>query len=321
MKPHLIVSLALVLSSVWLGFPTILLAADEPVLSSTAKGQPPNMTHNWEYIKYPFVAGYPGFTVGFGDKSRGLQIGIWSTQSELLKTNNVTASLFRPSGQVVKMDWLNGPVGISNAGSTEWTAVGSFPWVANDLEECWIKISVGLERYWLEIPYGFYRNPKDPLPPARPDGAPKLVEAMKQLTGHDHIIRWESVEYDLGEIQNHWRLSLAQSNSHYGRTEVVLYREDGKLWDLHTPRTTLRLLNEDGSFSVGRCLSIRLNDDTFGESGADDPFRRTDTYTFGGLGDNQRSWGKMEISVDDKIYQLVMPSSLYKRFHGHAQIN
>ena len=53
-----------------------------------------------------------------------------------------------------------------------------------------------------------------------------MVPAMKSLTEHDHVLRWQIVHYDLGGIQKGWRLLLIQSNPFDAESEVVLYRND-----------------------------------------------------------------------------------------------
>jgi hypothetical protein len=208
-----------------------------------------------------------------------------------------------------------------NANNTNWRVTTFFPWASNALEECWVQVSFASERFWLEVPYGFCRNPKDTLPSAVAGGEPKLAAAMKKLNAHDHVIRWKSVEYDLGEIQNHWRLSLIQSNPLHPISEVVLYRdEDYKLWDLHTPRTSLRLLEADGRVTDARCISVSLHDDP--KTDTFDRYRRSDTYHVISYGDDERrSLGQIEITVDDRRYRVVMPSSLFMSLHGHARMD
>jgi hypothetical protein len=148
-----------------------------------------------------------------------------------------------------------------------------------------------------------------------------LIEIlMIHLSDHDYVLRWQNVHYDVGAIQNGWRLELIQSNPGDGESEIVLYRNDGAvgksmfLWDLHTPRTSLRVLDADGDeVASGFCMGLRLHDDGM---------RRSDTYHIGRNGfDNGRSWGQIEIHVDDKCYRVVVPSSLYKYAHGHASAN
>jgi hypothetical protein len=301
-------------------------------------GRPQKLVHNWEYISFrwtrPDDEDRPDFTISpshSGEGSQGLRLEILNIRQgfDFFKTNSIIARLYRANGEVVEptadgMKSLKSPISVSAGSSASGEpnppqVMTCFPWGSNTLEESWIEVVISPERYWLEIPYGFDRNPTEPLPPSIPGGSPKFVPAMKSLVQHDHVLRWQNVQYDLGVIQNGWGLSLIQSNPSYSESEVVLYRDDsavGKsiyLWDLHTPRTTLGLWCDDGALTNLLCTDIRLHGDGM---------RRSDTFPFywGGLG-NQRGWGQIQISVDDKSYWVVLPSSLYKNTHGHPPSN
>lgn len=321
MNAKSILCLALILSS--------RLFASEP----TTNSQPQEPTNIWEYINYPFCKlqeegnGGPIILVAsseqYDQESRGLRLDIMNIVPGFgfFKTNAITARLYRANGEIVEptlegKKLLNAPVSISTVSFPGMKPAPQvmtyFPWGTNTLEESWIEVSIGPERYWLEIPYGFDRNPADPLPPPIPGGPPKFASAMKSLTEHDHVLRWQNVHYDLGEIQNGWRLSLIQANPFDAESEVELYKESGvgkTSWDLFSPRTAVRILEADGTVINGRCINIHLNDDNM---------RRTDTFISRGNGDDLRCWGQIEISVDDKNYRVVAPSSLYKYVHGHA---
>jgi hypothetical protein len=187
-----------------------------------------------------------------------------------------------------------------------------FPWGENALVESWIEVGIGPERYWLEIPYGFYRNPNEPLPPSIPGGSPQLVSVMKPLTAHDHVERWQNVRYHLGRTQDGRDLSLIQSNPCDAKSELELYRFP-EPQTVYSPHTDVRILDPGGTVIEGRCLNLHLDDNHL---------RRTDTFeilTRGG--DASRCWGHIEVRIDDTTYRLVVPSSVYKYIHGHAPIN
>jgi hypothetical protein len=271
-----------------------------------------------------WAPGSPRFMISSTEE--GPELTIYGLSLDFFTTHHITAQLYREYGGVAdptpegKRE-LNLPLSVQTAsrpGNMElaYQVMTFFPWGPNTLEESWIEISMGTERYWLEIPYGFNRNPQDSLPPSMPGGQPKAIPAMKHLTSHDRVIHWLNVEYDLGKIQNDWQLSLIQSNPFDSQSEVVLCREDmavGKsmyLWDLHSPRTTLRVLDLNGAgISDGFCTDIRLHDDGM---------RRSDTFQIGRNGGDVRCWGQIEITVGDKSYRVVVPSSLYKYIHGHV---
>jgi hypothetical protein len=284
------------------------------------------MTNSWKCINFPFptdLSNQPVFLVSSGEQydqvSSGLRLDIMNIAQgfQFIKTNEITAQLHRANGEIVPpteegRKLLNAPI------STSWAAhspnggflpqvLTYFPWGTNSLEESWIKVSIGTERYWLEIPYGFSRNPTDPLPPVIHAGPPKFIAAMKSLTQHDHIVRWENVEYDLAR-QEHLTLALKQANPFDAKSEVVLY-SDASAWRLDSPKTAVRILDDDGTVKTGACVNLNLNDSHW---------RRTDTFQFGRYGDDLRCWGQIEISIDDKTHRVFVPSSLYKYIHGHA---
>jgi hypothetical protein len=292
--------------------------------------QPQTSAHNWGYITFPwrlpedkqrpdFMVGWPGCREHSDEIPRGVRLDIMNIAQgfRFLKTNAVTTLLHRANGEVVEptaegKELLNHPV------STSWAArlpdgefapqlTTYFPWGTNTLEEAWIEVSIGPERYWLEIPYGFDRNPADPLLPSRSGGPPQFAPAMKPMTGHDHIVRWQNVHYGLDSTQN-GELSLIQANPSDAKSEVDLY-EFPKNQNLFSPHTDVRVVDADGTVINGRCVNLHLDDNHL---------RRTDTFDFGRHGDELRCWGEIEIKVDDKKYRVLVPSSLYKYTHGHT---
>lgn len=300
-------------------------------VDSFADGHPRKLAHHWAMISFDDEG--PDFSAGFSEEAggyaNGFRVDILNLPMEFYKPGGITARLYRADGQVVEPTeegkaGLNDPVGISTATRADGQepppqVTTFFPWGPNKLEECWIEVTLRTERYWLEIPYGFDRNPKDPLAPPNADGRPKYAAAMKSLDKqHDHIVRWKSVTYDLGVIQNQWRLTLIQSNPFDAKSEVQLYRDDmqgGKPvphWELHTPRTAARILQPDGGAIRGDAMEILLDED-----GMD----RSDFFTYGRNGSGKRCWGQVEITVGDKTYRTVVPSSLYQYIEGHVLKN
>jgi len=314
MKPKLILGLALVLSGG--------LFASEPDTNSP----PQTGIHHWEYIQYPwnlpncptFVIGWPsGGTERSTEMSQGLRMDILNiTQGfAFFKTNAITARLYRANAEIVEptpegKKLLNAPVAVSTASfpGEEPTpqVMACFPWGSNVLEGSWIEVTIAPERYWVEIPYGFDRNPAESLAPSNTNGPPQFVPAMKSLTEHDHVVRWENVHYDLGRAQDGGEVLLVQSNPFDAVSCVGLYNFSS----VYSPHTGVRLLDVDGTVITGQCVNIEI-----GNSYA----RRTDTFDIFDRGaDDLRCWGQIEVSVDGKTYRIVVPSCLYKYIHGHA---
>jgi hypothetical protein len=286
--------------------------------------------HQWEYITYPMVD-LPdqkpplSFMVGYGEKSQGLRLDVQTSSAgqlpEIFAKHLVSAELHRPDGTVVERlqgkGMVDRPVGLGGGGFTDWGLIFYFPWSTNNLEEAWIKVAVAEEQYWIEVPYGFTDDPQRIRPPEEQRGNPKSAPKTNHPGKSEHLVRWSNVHYHLGKIQNGWRLSVVQSNPFDGKTEVVLYRDDHivpgplYLWDLHSPRTEVRVTDANGTVINGHCMDIRLHDDGM---------RRSDTFELSRYvtGDAVRTWGILEVRVDDQSYHLLIPSSVYKYTHGHA---
>jgi hypothetical protein len=288
--------------------------------------------HRWMVISFKNTEDkfHPEFSLRPDDKGKGLAFYVDFTPSVAVKDHGVTARLFREGGEVVESvggdlsdpqpedQTMSPSVPGKNMKSTDQalSAQSSFPWGKNILEGAWIRVSIAQENYWLEVPYGFDRDPKDPLPPAIPGKAPKPLAAFAKFSSHDHLVPWTTVSYDLGTIQNGWQLTFDQSNDGDGKTEVVLYRDDsaiGKsmyLWNLHSPATRVQAIDSDGTVIDSIGINIHLDEDGF---------RREDSFNMNRYGfDDMRCWGKIEVTVGAKSYRTVIPSSLYKFMHGHA---
>lgn len=281
--------------------------------------------HAWERINYPYVEvgefkTQVNILVLNGEHLGGLRFDILisgrSRMPELFASEEINAKIVRENGSVSEP--LNGnPMvsmgGAGSAGGLTWAMNAMFPWGMNRLSAAWISVEIGSETLWLELPYGFDRDPSQPRlldlqaeAPRRPAAVPK-----------ENVVQWLNVYYDFGEIQNDWRLSLFQRNPGDARAEVVLYREDsavGKsmfLWDLHEPRTGVRIIESDGGTVGGMCRELRLHSDGM---------RRSDIYRFSRNLTQGRSWGEIEIAVGKETYRRTVPSSVFSYFRGHSRV-
>lgn len=237
----------------------------------------------------------------------------------MLKKGNVSVHLHRASGEVLNLEEKNRgsfehalgvSTGMSLDGGMDFSIMALFPWGPNALEECWFEVRIGQECYWVEVPYGFDQDPKNLSVRSIAGGPPTNAPAMKQLSSHDHVVHWEKVQYDLGNLPGGWNVSLNQSNPFHASSEVILYRENWPDRNLFTPRISARLVDVDGSIRNGFCWAIHL---------VDDGMRRSDTFHLGGSDDKMRCWSQIEISVDaTNTCRTIIPSSLYKYCHGHG---
>lgn len=278
-------------------------------LAIVGRGEKPSdERHHWERIEYPAISVpgssgnvYLSIDSGSYDGVSHLRFSVhWPTSSGTagkerrepdIKPGELTVRLHLADGKVVAPlhNGMDRWIGIGNGLGTDWSVLYFFPWSENRLAEAWVELRLPQQTFWVELPYGFARNPDDPLLPDPDRGEPQFPPAMKALPAKDVLVPWLSVDYELGEIQNHWRLMLQVSNPFRPRAEVILYREAKVLWDLHKPTTALEV-RWPGGQDKGQCVGIRLTD----------LLRRSDDYLLGGGAgpDKGRLWGKLVVHVE-----------------------
>ena len=291
--------------------------------------------HTWSQINYaslpcPWASGTarPSLRAPGKDETQGLLFGLTFFRSYVDESQKkfvepdpqkLTVRMHFADGKVVSpknpgfevLGWFGNSLGASAS------VQRVFPWTENKLLEAWIEVRYPGHVFWLEVPYGFTRNPSDALCAPSKSGRPKLAPAMKKLEEGAKIVKWKHVEYDLGKIQNGWGLTLMHSNPFDAHSEIVLFRDDfriGKsaiLWDLYSPRTSVIIRHANGNTQKGWAKSLRLHDDGL---------RRSDKFNFNrnGRDDEMRDWGTIVIDVDGKSREAVVPSSLFRYVHGVA---
>ena len=290
--------------------------------------------HSWESIQYqelpcPWAGGIT--TPSLHPSEKGLTLKLRFTRpgfgflpaEEFVEPepDKIVVRLHNSDGSIVEHfePDLLGNVMLWEGGSLGRTAIFRrvFPWGDNNFDEAWVELRYPGHVFWLAVPYGFTRNPLQKLCASSTEGRPKLAPAMETLEEDAKIVRWKRVEYDLGAIQNDWRLRLFQSNPFDANCELVLYRDDSKigkssyLWDLHSPRTSVKVMRKSEVEIVGHAIGLRLHADGL---------RRSDDFEFNRNPTNRelRDWGKVVIKVEEKSYEAVLPSSLFRYCHGQA---
>jgi hypothetical protein len=236
-----------------------------------------------------------------------------------LGSNKIRVRL-HPQGGTIRdpePDDRHGGFGAGNSRGVNYTYIYSFGWGSNALEEAWLEVSFLGNVYWLEVPYGFTRNPADPLPTGgREHGRSSVALGMRGLGKAEQIVHWSYVHYSMGRIQNEWQLDLRLSNPRDAQAEVILYREDTKvgksmfLWDLHSPRTDFTIQRRDRILQ-STCMGIRLHEDGM---------RRSDSFWVNRDPSDDRCWGTAIIKVDKATYRCVVPSSLFVFQHGRVDM-
>jgi hypothetical protein len=284
--------------------------------------------HAWQSIEYPplpsaTATGQPARVSLINRGARGLELNLcyFVRAADPKKEAPLPPpDLFSVRVHNARVEPADLPVemigGIGGLGGDSYNYKGRMPWGSNTLEESWIEVRFENNTYWLEVPYGFTRNPADAFPDETRTGLPKVARAMANLGEKDWCVAPLYVDYEIGKIQNGWRLTLKMSNPFDAAAEVELYRDDSKvgksmfLWDLHTPRTGVVVRTPGDGKLESRAMAIRLHEDGM---------RRSDDFKFNrNPGSDARNWGAVEIRVDDKSYRCTVPSSLFAYVHGAA---
>ena len=231
----------------------------------------------------------------------------------------IDVRLHYPDGTVVQRSRNNDPVldafddVIPFAGGSlggTGTLRRTFPWGRNELREAWIELRISEMVYWLAVPYGFTRDPGEPLCASEKVGSPKFAPAMSALEKDAKIVNWRYVEYELDPPHGGWRLKLRQSNPFDSACVVVLYM-GSTAWDLHTPRTAVRVEQPELAPLAGQCWNIDAID-------GNRDGNRHDSFRFNRGSTETRCWGSVVVIVGDKETSTVVPSSLFNYVHGVA---
>ena len=290
----------------------------------------PAPVHMWKSIEYSPLP-VPGLEAekltvlvgsGGGDEESHLRFDIlWSARRDaplppvIADAGKFVVRLHLSDGTIVLPKPEKRPPSWMGAGSMgiTWSLIYIFPWQRNVMDEAWIEFDLPGQTYWIELPYGFARNPADALPSDGKHSKPVFPSTMKALDDKDRLVPWLNVNYDLGKIQNGWRLSLKLANPFDAQAEAILYRDDSRvgksifLWKLDTPQTAIEIKTQDGGILAAHAMGIRLHED--GK-------RRSDNYSFNRYPEEGRDWGTVAIKVDNETCKCLVPSSLFKYVHG-----
>lgn len=303
--------------------------AESHAETSKQKAPPPSMRPEtrWNSIQYPDfdIPDAPGRTItgwlspgkeGDGRPDQLLFRLIYyqssgaETPPALVNPETFVVRLHLSDGSVIdaKTDMGENWAGAGNQMGLTRSRVYDFPWNRNSYDEAWIEWRLPNQTFWFEVPYGFSRNPAQPWPLPDPGRSePQLAAAMKNLGDRDKLIAWRFVEYDVGEIQNHWRLTARLGNSFRTGAEIVLYHppDEGGPWTPDKPQVELQLKGQGTSARVAYRKKGMLE--------------RIDTFRLGCGGPEEgRDTGVAIVHVDDRSYEFTIPSSLCKYRHGQA---
>lgn len=285
----------------------------EPEVAPSTAG--PDL-HGWAELRFVDVPG--AFGPGCGLESRiraepsGMNVVLVVRGCERDVFEGSTVRLHLPASVAEESA---GGLGLRPGGALPMRSV-RFDWQANTLDEAWVEVDLHADgRYWLEVPYGFVRDPAAPLPTGDARRTARFAPAMSALGPRDHLVPFRHARYEVGEIQNGWRLAVLASNPFDAHVELELYRDDVVIgesayrWSLFEPRTDLELVGHVG----GRVRSLQMESRLH-----EDGMRRSDHFTVFRRQDGHRGWGTIRATVGERTFDVRVPSSLYLYTHGTA---
>jgi hypothetical protein len=188
----------------------------------------------------------------------------------------------------------------------------------NALDEAWFEVRAGSQTWWVELPYGFTRNPAEPEVPAPAGDVPRFPPTM-QIGSTDILVPWMDVDYDLGSfstIDQRQQLTLRLANGAIPRAFVTLERMSvgggPTRQSLDTPRVTASIDLPGRSVTA---LEVRRGFDYYYRQST-----RTNEFVFDDRSGRSsgRTFGTVTVAIEDQRYSVRVPSSLLVRDHGRT---
>lgn len=303
----------------------LLAVADEKIAS--AMPQTPAPTSIWQRIHYPpvplpeaagevltFLVGSGGHTGRPDLEPSQLRLDlIWGAANGVPMPNTISnvqdivVRLHAADGEVVTPRTPFGWIGTGGSLGMQWSLINMFPWSRNALDEAWFEVRVPGQTWWVELPYGFARNPEDPEVPDRGRDEPRFPPAMVPLGAKDILVPLLAAEYEIGRIHDGGLLSVKLSNPFEASASVTLY-QDRSSQNLDTPRIAVSI-HAGGDTLTGRELARRLTGERH---------FRTDDFTLGSMDTTGRAFGTVTVTIDGQRYGVRVPSSLFHDSHGRT---
>lgn len=278
------------------------------------------LVHNWQSVLYaPIECPWksqivvPFLRVPDRDELDGLQFRLefegrpFASKIPLRpRDNDVEAKLHLPNGHVIAPQKVDRIVWSSRGPGMTGVFQSTFPWQDNNLDEAWIELRLTGMVHWLEIPYGFSRDPHAQLP--RKDlsrNEPQFAPAMQQLNATDdkhRIVSWQSVKYTTNQF------TLLQSNPFDASCVVLLHGVN----DLYQPLSSVEFIEQAENGMEGRKTGLSLITPVGSQSG------RSDSFSFRKNPGEGRDWGSLRVTIGQDSHVILIPSSLYRYAHGTA---
>jgi hypothetical protein len=269
--------------------PNMLVKAEgkDPELQTPAGGvsvgDPVSLRFALEWGAMDGPSGFPSLPTPIADKER------------------IHVAMHRGGGVRPSLDSLHW-IGIGNGGGTTYSLLAMFDWGRNALDEAWIELQAAGRTYWVELPYGFARNPADPQTTDPAVGLPQFPAEMRALTEKDVLVPWMSVRYKLGGV------TLEMIDACDGRARVTLDGSRSATASLDSPHIAVEIRRADGRVLAGREIARSIGP-------------RQSVFDFSRLfGRNtaSRTWDTVIVDIEGARTTFAVPSSLFMLGHRLA---
>jgi hypothetical protein len=217
-----------------------------------------------------------------------IQAELWCDGASVRATNNGVPKLH---------GWFGGSLGTSGS------MMMGFDPLPDDLKDYWVRARVRARTFWFLIPYGLSGRGV-PGQSSVDEGAPR---PPKGLASGDLVVLWKKVSFDLGKLSGDRWASLELSNSFDASGTITIYRDPFNVWSLDSPRT---------GFTVAVHGRTRVESTLRSMVWSEDRLRRHDTYDLWRNSGDNRIWGVVRVTVEEKTFERLVPSSLFGYCHG-----
>jgi len=239
---------------------------------------------------------------------------MWQEKNGKVKPEDVTAQFYlnKEKPATLKVTTESMPY-MGSGPQTEYrehetTHVLNVPWTRNALDDAWIVLRFKGHNFWLELPYGFTRNPDDaPVNVKDERTEPVFPVSEDKIGSRDLIIPWEYVTYVVKDAPANTGISLHLANPFDAAGEISLWGFEG---DVREPRCSLVLIDGFGREREGDCVTLALERDRM----------RRQVFLYGRSPNDCRHWGTVRLVIGEKAHTFSIPSSLFDCGQGHADV-
>ncbi len=177
-----VLMLVVIIGGAFLFFPACTKSTPKPasVAQSSSQNDETRIAgHNWDSISYPDLPPSPpglqkpALSIRRHDDGLVLHLEYSIPAPEdgrengLPSEDKIAARLHTGSGKITESipDEQNGTPGLGYMNFITYPYSFRIPWGPNVMEEAWIELRLPDQLYWIEVPYGFTRNPANQLTP------------------------------------------------------------------------------------------------------------------------------------------------------------